>query len=40
MPDEDLERFARAGRQWVEDEFTAERYMERLLGLYEQLGVR
>jgi hypothetical protein len=40
MPDKDLERLARAGRQWVEDEFTAVRYMERLLRLYDQLGVR
>jgi glycosyltransferase involved in cell wall biosynthesis len=40
MPDKDLERLARAGRQWVEYEFTAVRYMERLLRLYDQLGVR
>ena len=40
MPDQDVERLARAGRRWMEEEFSALRYMERLLGLYEQLGVR
>ena len=37
--DSKIATLGRAGRQWVESEFTAQRYHERLLNLYASLGV-
>lgn len=39
MPTSAVERMGLAGRAWVEAEFTAERYRDRLLQLYGTLGV-
>lgn len=39
-PDGQLADMARAGRAWMEADFTAERYRDRILGLYRQLGVQ
>jgi glycosyltransferase involved in cell wall biosynthesis len=40
MPDDDLLVMGKAGRAWVERDFTALRYRERLLELYRQMGVK
>lgn len=37
-PDEELETMGRKGRAWMETEFTAGKYMERLLRLYQEIG--
>lgn len=37
--DAQIEAMGRAGRQWVETEFTAEMYRDRLLDIYRELGV-
>jgi glycosyltransferase involved in cell wall biosynthesis len=39
MPDTQLERMGRAGREWVESAFTLELYLKRVLAIYSQLGV-
>ena len=39
MPDADVEAMGRYGRQWMEAEFTAAHYRQRMLGLYGELGV-
>jgi glycosyltransferase involved in cell wall biosynthesis len=39
MPDTEVEAMGRCGRQWMEAEFTAELYRQRVLGLYRELGV-
>ncbi|MEM9038299.1 MAG: glycosyltransferase family 4 protein [Actinomycetota bacterium] len=39
LPDAEIVEMGRAGRRWVEVDFTADRYIERLLGLYDELGV-
>lgn len=38
-PDADVAQMGREGRTWVEESFTAERYMDRLTDLYAGLGV-
>lgn len=38
-PAAEIERMGRAGRAWVETEFTAEQYRQRILDVYRQLGV-
>jgi glycosyltransferase involved in cell wall biosynthesis len=38
-PDSRVEEMGRAGRQWVEQDFTAARYMERVLNIYREFGV-
>ena len=38
LPDTRLSEMGAAGRSWVEQDFTATRYRERLLKLYESLG--
>jgi len=40
LPDADIAEMGREGRKWVEQDFTAERYRERLLNLYVTLGVQ
>jgi glycosyltransferase involved in cell wall biosynthesis len=40
LPDERLEKMGRAGRQWVELNFTRKHYHDQMLQLYEALGVR
>ncbi len=40
MSDTELETMARAGRAFVETRFTRERYLEDLLSIYAELGVR
>ena len=40
MSDDELETMARAGRAFVETRFTRERYLEDLLSIYAELGVR
>ncbi len=40
MTDDELETMARAGRAFVETRFTRERYLEDLLSIYAELGVR
>jgi len=40
MPDSDVLAMGMAGRTWMERDFTAERYRERLLALYSDLGVK
>ena len=40
MPDDDLLAMGKAGRAWVERDFTALRYRERLLELYREMGVK
>lgn len=39
-PDAELEQMGRRARSWVETEFTAEVYRERILKLYSELGVK
>ncbi len=39
MPDAQVAHRGRSGRQWVENEFTVECYLERLLALYGEFGV-
>ena len=39
MPDAKLADMGRQGRAWMESDFTAERYRERLLKLYSDIGV-
>lgn len=39
-PDRQLADMARAGRAWMEADFTVERYRDRVLELYQQLGVQ
>jgi len=39
MPDEQLAMMGRCGRAWMESDYTAERYRERVLGLYSDIGV-
>jgi glycosyltransferase involved in cell wall biosynthesis len=39
-PDEDIAAMGRRARGWVESEFTAELYRERLLAIYHDLGVK
>ena len=38
-PDSGIEEMGRAGRAWVESEFTASLFRDRLLNLYQSLGV-
>jgi glycosyltransferase involved in cell wall biosynthesis len=38
-PDSDLADMGRAGRRWVETEFTSDIYRSRVLGVYRELGV-
>ncbi len=38
MPDDEVVQMGRAGREWVEAEFTADRYVGRMLDLYRQIG--
>ena len=38
-PDGQLEEMGRAGRRWVERDFTVSRYRQRILGTYSELGV-
>lgn len=40
LPDNEIASMGRAGRNWVEQEFTAQRYQERLLNLYKILGAK
>ncbi len=37
--DSGLEEMGREGRRWVESEFTADLYRDRILGVYRELGV-
>lgn len=39
MPNEQLSEMGRNGRAWVESDYTAERYRDRLLELYADMGV-
>jgi len=39
LSDSEIHEMGRAGRRWMEQDFTAERYRERLLGLYGEMGV-
>ena len=39
LPDVELEQLGRTARQWVEDEFSDERFVERTSALYAELGV-
>jgi glycosyltransferase involved in cell wall biosynthesis len=39
MPDDKVRLLGRAGRQWVEDDFSSALYVKRLLNLYRELGV-
>jgi glycosyltransferase involved in cell wall biosynthesis len=39
MPDRQLADMARSGRNWMASDFTPEKYRERLVQLYEELGV-
>jgi len=39
MADEKIADMGRTGRIWMEQEFSAERYRDRLLDLYRELGV-
>ncbi|MBV1713895.1 MAG: glycosyltransferase family 4 protein [Desulfomicrobium sp.] len=39
MSDDEILAMGKAGRRWVEEDFTAVRYRERLLGLYRDMGV-
>jgi glycosyltransferase involved in cell wall biosynthesis len=39
MPDETVLAMGKAGRAWMEQDFSATRYRERLLDLYRQMGV-
>lgn len=39
MPNEQLAEMGRNGRAWVESDYTAERYRDRLLELYADMGV-
>jgi glycosyltransferase involved in cell wall biosynthesis len=38
-PDAGLEQLGRAGRRWVEQEFTVGMYQQRILATYRELGV-
>jgi glycosyltransferase involved in cell wall biosynthesis len=38
-PDAEIAAMGRAGRQWVADDFTVSRYRQRILAVYEQIGV-
>jgi glycosyltransferase involved in cell wall biosynthesis len=38
-PDARLAAMGQAGREWVEQEFTATRYREHILAIYAELGV-
>lgn len=40
MPDAQVAAMGRAGRSWVETEFTPQNYLQRMLALYAELGVR
>lgn len=40
LPDQAVQEMGDAGRRWVEAEFSGERYRERLLGLYQDMGYR
>lgn len=40
MPDATVADMGRAGRRWVEQSFTTERYRENILSLYKALGVQ
>ncbi len=35
-----LQEMGRAGRQWVEEDFTVEMYRQRIMSVYRDLGVR
>jgi hypothetical protein len=39
MSDADILAMGKTGRAWVEKDFTATRYRERLLDLYRSMGV-
>ena len=39
MPAANIERMGRAGRRWMEQDFTATDYRQRLLDLYREMGV-
>lgn len=39
MPNDRVEQLGRAGRAWVEEEFTAELYLQRILDVYGDLGL-
>ncbi len=39
LADGTLEKLGRAGRQWIEDDFSADRFVERTASLYADLGV-
>lgn len=39
MPDDEVAAMGRAGRRWVEDDFDAPRYLDRILDLYADLDV-
>jgi len=39
MTNDTVEAMGRAGRAWVETEFTADRYVQRMVELYSELGV-
>lgn len=39
-PDSRIEEMGRAGRLWVEQDFSAARYLERVVAIYEELGVK
>jgi glycosyltransferase involved in cell wall biosynthesis len=39
MPDADVLAMGKTGRAWVEQDFTATRYRERLIDLYRSMGV-
>jgi glycosyltransferase involved in cell wall biosynthesis len=39
LPDEEVERQGRAGRAWVERDFTVERHVQRLIDVYRTTGV-
>jgi glycosyltransferase involved in cell wall biosynthesis len=40
LPDSTISEMGRRGRRWVETEFTANLYRERILEIYRELGVR
>lgn len=39
-PDDDIAAMGKAGRSWVENEFTGARYRERLIEMYRTMGVK
>lgn len=40
LPDTEIEQMGREGRRWMEEEFSSDRYVARVLELYQSFGVR